>query len=589
MVGAVSRTPDERSRPLQPRAFIADFNAPDAAQDATNQKAKTWDAVGAQGRAFFRTIFRDARDRHAMKGMPGDRQMFLLGSEAEWRDDNPSASMASAATVCWDATASMLTIRTSITGLPPIFLYRAGPRTVVSSDLWLLSNRPAIDLAFDDESLWQVCHIGYPIGYRTLFRGITVLTGGSRIDVSHRGDVAEARTWRMPDAAPVDRWAEFTEIQVGAFRDAVRRMDVEGAFLSMTGGLDTRAILVAMLEAGRRLPAFTMSWKDISLDARRAAAVCRRCNIAHTIVGFDKSFAREIADRALTASRLSGGLAAVDQATEVAFYSRIGGSWRSRISGLLGNQVGRGGREHHSLRHGDGAMLSSICDKADAYRETVERVGDAGEAGFRADTFFATIGNYCVGHYFMTQASPYASRALIEAQSRRPVDGYIAYDSLIHSRLRDLRHRFMGEPLQRSFQRQLIVSGGGDVADEPINWGWLAAGGFTVAGLTQGALALVDAFASSRALRVTSRRTLDTLPGVIGRHDFRQPRLWWSRDLLHSVLLDQAIRESGVFVLPVLRRKLDEHFGGSRDHMVDLLLATDLAFAHRAFLEKRAS
>ena len=202
MVGAVSRIPDERLRPMQPRAFIADFNAPNVAQGANDHKATTWDVFGAQGRVFFRTIFRDARDRHAMKGIPGERRVFLLGSEAEWRCDNPSTSMASAATVCWDATASMLTIRTSITGLPPIFLYRAGPRIVVSSDLWLLCNRPGIDLAFDDESLRQMCRIGHPIGYRTLFRGITVLPGGSRIDVSPR-DVTEARDWRMPDAAPV--------------------------------------------------------------------------------------------------------------------------------------------------------------------------------------------------------------------------------------------------------------------------------------------------------------------------------------------------------------------------------------------------
>ena len=96
------------------------------------------------------------------------------------------------------------------------------------------------------------------------------------------------------------------------------------------------------------------------------------------------------------------------------------------------------------------------------------------------------------------------------------------------------------------------------------------------------------AFASPRRFRVPRGLNLYTYPGLFGGLYFRRPRLWWSRELLHSVLLDQEIRESGVFVLPVLRRKLDEHFTGSRDHMVDLLLATDLAFAHRVFLAKRA-
>ena len=77
---------------------------------------------------------------------------------------------------------------------------------------------------------------------------------------------------------------------------------------------------------------------------------------------------------------------------------------------------------------------------------------------------------------------------------------------------------------------------------------------------------------------------VSSLPGIVGRHNIRQPRLWWSRDLLHSVLLDKDVRESGLFAIPTVRRKLQEHFDGSRDHLSDLLLAADLAYARRTFL-----
>jgi hypothetical protein len=101
-----------------------------------------------------------------------------------------------------------------------------------------------------------------------------------------------------------------------------------------------------------------MSWGNVSLDARLAAAVCRPYRIQHEVIGFDESFAAEVGERALTASRLSGGLAAVGEAIEVAFYERIGGPWRSRISGFLGNQIGRGGHEQVSLRRGHTDVLA---------------------------------------------------------------------------------------------------------------------------------------------------------------------------------------------------------------------------------------
>jgi hypothetical protein len=49
-------------------------------------------------------------------------------------------------------------------------------------------------------------------------------------------------------------------------------------------------------------------------------------------------------------------------------------------------------------------------------------------------------------------------------------------------------------------------------------------------------------------------------------------------------LLDQSVRQSGLFNVALIHRKLDEHFSGGRDHLTDLLLAADLAYAQRAFV-----
>src|SRR4029077_5036952 len=99
------------------------------------------------------------------------------------------------------------------------------------------------------------------------------------------------------------------------------------------------------------------------------------------------------------------------------------------------------------------------------------------------------------------EQSPYASRALIELLPLRP---RVAENndnlSVLQRRLNDLRHRFLGEPVRHSFQRTLIARQGGAVASYPINWGWRAKGGVSVAGALTGLATFIDAMAGSRGI-----------------------------------------------------------------------------------------
>jgi hypothetical protein len=547
--------------------------------------AGTWECSANQGRMSLRLIFRDAQERPGSNHFTNSLTV-LLGCDAEFEPAAAPDTMGNAATIQWDPVASQLTVRTSITGLPPVFIYRSGGRTVLTSDPWLLRSCACVELIFDEISIRQLCRIGYPIGFRTLFRNVSVIPGGVRVDMDRRGAITFQEAWQLPLASPARNRKELTELQTHLFRNAVRKLNVERAFLSLTGGLDTRAILAAILEAGGRIPAYTMSWKGVSLDAKLAAEVCRPYAIPHDVVRFDESFANEIAERALTASRLSGGIAAIEQATEVAFYDRLGPRWRSRISGFLGNQVGRGGQEHIALRDADVTMLFSANaddESAPAPNNAIARATVADPHATWDSVLFASLANYCVGHYYMEQTSPYTSRQLIESLAHDRRESGTEATSLLQRRARELRHRFMGEPVSCSFQRQLIISVGGHLAHHPINWGWRATGGVSAAGLAHGALAFIEALASSRLLRDTPMRVIATLPGIVGRHNVSQPRLWWSRDLLQSVILDKDVRESGLFVVPVVERKIEEHFTGAKDQLNDLLLAADLACAYRAF------
>src|SRR5260370_40482363 len=108
--------------------------------------------------------------------------------------------------------------------------------------------------------------------------------------------------------------------------------------------------------------------------------------------------------------------------------------------------------------------------------------------------------------------------------------------SPLHLRLKDLQHRFLGEPDRSSFQRRLILRTGGYVSSYPINWGWRAGGGVSLAGGFRGSLALVDAY--------TERGGRDSgIPGKIlgtlrihGVHEHPQATRWLGdvlRDVVH--------------------------------------------------------
>jgi hypothetical protein len=526
-------------------------------------------------------------------GSSSDARVIVIGDNSEW---SPATTcLGNAVVMQCNFRQRQLRVYTSIVGLPPVFLYEGPSGTVLASDLWSLRCWPGVDFAFDRQAVRDVCRIGYPVGFRTLFAGVRVVPGGSLIQMEPHGKVTVSPVWSMPEARPERSWEAYTDLQATLFFDAVRRLDLSATFLSLTAGLDTRTILAALLAEGRALPAYTMSWKDRSLDARTARHLCRTYGISHETVRFDEGFAVEFPERVLAASSLSGGLTATEQATEVAFYHRVGGIWKARLSGYLGNQIGRDGMEQVSLRGGDTTMLGEGiglpgADGGDHQSYDQVPMGRAfrGLSAFKHEVLFASIGNYSIGHHFMVQRSPYASRDLIEAIARAPAEAHTARPrSPLGMRLHDLRHRFLGDPGHRSFQRRVIGKVGGHVASCPVNWGWRVQGGVSPTGVLAGLLAFSDALAASKGLeRGVIGRALEKLQ-IPARHDFRQLRKWCSREFLCDTLRRSELRDGGLFNMRTIERMLDEHFAGYADHHTNLMLALDLACAQQVFLQPR--
>jgi hypothetical protein len=463
-------------------------------------------------------------------------------------------------------------------------VYRRDARFVVlTSDLYLLAALPSLRLELDPVSVEELGRIGHPTGHRTLFKHTELIPSGSYLCVSSQTGEKIESLWRFQEASPVG-WDRFIERQIAAFADAMRRIDVSDSFLSLTAGLDSRTVFALLADQGRLVPGVTMSGVRPSLDARTAATLCRAYGVRHEVVRFDEEFTRALPGYVEQGSRLSGGLETLEQAPEVYFYDQLKGEFGARLSGNLGNQVGRGGTGGVGVRGADVEILSrSVLADSTRQDDSHWLLGQLENGWPAALSFilqqelpFSSVGNFTVGSHFAIQQSPYASRALIETLPLKPGGRSAPSGSMIRMRLRDLNHRFLGEPASISFQRSLLRKIGGFAARYPINYGWRASGGVSPAGLILGTATLLGMVAQKMGWET----------GLASLHDFRRSSHWLREDLAEftrDILGSRIVREAGLFDTSRLDQILDDHFSGKQDHHDTVTFAVDVALAHRLF------
>jgi hypothetical protein len=529
-----------------------------------------------------------------LSGVPdaADLPMLVLGDDAEVDLDDPDRNIANGTVLRFDASTRSLVVHTSIVGLPPVYRCEGAHGTAIGSDLHLMSRLPGIRFELDPAGVGELGRFGFPVGQRTLFRGVELLPAGARLGLSLDGRTSLARSWSLPHFVPLSLDA-FIERQVETFSDAMRRIELASTFISLTAGLDTRAVFAALAGGGRLVPAVTMTGDRLSLDARIAAKLCRAYGIRHELVTFGDVFRRSLPRLVDASSRLSGGLSSIGQAPEVHLYEQGGHGFGARLSGNLGNQVGRGGTEGVSLRGADAGILADRLASQDGSEHWLlaKLGGDERsriEFILESEIAYSSVGNFSVGNHFAIQQTPYADRGLIETLAGKPSMASAPSSSMWRMRMRDLRHRFFGEPARLSFQRTLVRRIGGPAMVIPINWGWRPAGGVSPSGIALGAATLVGMAARAKGLDDGALRPLLEWSGLPALHDFHETRRWLREDLrefVRDTLTDPSVADH-LFERSVLARVLEEHFAGKRDHYQTVTFALDLALAHRHFVQR---
>ena len=420
-------------------------------------------------------------------------------------------------------------VQTSLSGFPPVYQFQQDDRLIIAPTIAAISDAAGAALAYSMRGVAEWIHIGQPIGHRTHFEHVTVMPAGMVTRVSPGGKATAVRTWSSPREPRFRSMPEYLEAQSTALAQAVERMDTGRSFLSLTAGLDTRAVLAMLVRAGRMVPGVTISGVDDSLDARRARQLCKALGVEHRIMRPDQAFFDRIDTLTEETVRRSGGLAGIEQALEVHMYRQLGGAFDSRLSGNLGNQVGRSGTEGTGMRRLSPAWFRREVVEALRSLPTAhwhQQIAATGEPDalelVQLESLFASLGNASLGSSLATQQTPYADRTLIANKLREPVMPTPARGA----RTRDLMHRFLGEPATRSFQRKAVIDVGGPVARIPLNWGSIPTGGLSLTAALTGFGAGLDTVLATESGPLRRLAPLRHFTGIRGLSGFRSEPLW---------------------------------------------------------------
>jgi hypothetical protein len=509
----------------------------------------------------------------------------LVGDDSETRDFDLSTCSVNQLRFEICTRTGQVSCSTSVVGLPPVFLLRSEQGDAISAPLQPDRLHGLALGGIDLDAAADVFRWGHPIDGRTMARNLSLAPANARVELgaNSRVTITPLATPWAKDEAPAPPVRDLVDAQVDVFRRAAARLDITNAFVSLSGGLDSRAATAAILASGRRATCVTMALTPQSLDARLAAAFCRAYGIEHRTILTDHLFHQGLADRIVRVARLTLGASALHQSIDMFLYEQMGPSYSRRISGNLGNQVGRGGVEGTSaMAHPAGLFSPEMrCCLQDRPLEPwyVDRMATKGFAStlFAEEVNYWSVANMSVGSAHAIQLTPFADRRLLAlaAQIFRQLPEF-QQPTARQIRLRDVRHRVAGPPPLYSFQRQFLSRYDDRGRNIAVNWGWLARGGWSPPWLARAFPTALSAAVGKFIPAV--RREWRVLPpfGLTNWELLVKRNL---EELIRDSLGAAAVSQSGVFDNVRLRQAVDRHFRGEESLHGTMTRAFEVALA----------
>ncbi len=421
------------------------------------------------------------------------------------------------------------------------------------------------------------------LGNKSLFRGVSVLPGGSCWNFDPTGRCNKKQYYSADDRESV------TQVSADGLIGRLQRvfLDIvpkyvqtsERVAVSLTGGLDSRLIVAA---AGNidGLPAYTYAGARDTFDVRQARQVARVKNLNHSVVRLGRDFFDGFSTFAERTIYISDGEHGVSGAHNL-YLSRIARQFAPvRLTGLYGSEVLRQGRILPLAAPVNGLLSHDFIDHVRQAEQRVAeyRQGNPLTAALHRDIPWRGHGSLCIERSQVTVRSPFMDNDLVD---------------LLYGIPNAVRH-------SKKVQLELIQSLDPQLGRILSNYGHAT-------GRNPAMLSVVRAFLWSLfkadymyffdppSWFVKIEPTLELLhvPQVLcGFRKFEHYRKWYrtiAADYVRDTLLDQKARERSFFNVAFLRKAVDEHLSGKKNHRNVIDKALTLELIVRQLIERKVS
>jgi asparagine synthase (glutamine-hydrolysing) len=189
----------------------------------------------------------------------------------------------------YDAREGLLTIARDRFGIKPLYYAQIDGTFVFASEMKSLLTLPFVSREVDRQSLFHYLSLMYVPGPATILENVRKLEAGHllRYRLADR-TLTSARWWKLRYEAdrsvPANEWPERIRTELAAAVDRWMLADVPVA-CSLSGGLDSSAIVGLLAQAGRRVATYSLgfrgdseaAWNELPL----AADVARKWGTTH--------------------------------------------------------------------------------------------------------------------------------------------------------------------------------------------------------------------------------------------------------------------------------------------------------------------
>jgi asparagine synthase (glutamine-hydrolysing) len=289
--------------------------------------------------------------------------------------------------------------------------------------------------AFDDAGVAQFLAFGCTHGQQTLFRGVSLLEGGSLWSFE-RGESRKHRyvTPECLEQQPVMSLESFNDEFATTFRRALPRYvgDGDGVGISLTAGLDTRMIMACLPPTSTRPVTYTFSGQsERTLDERIAARVAATCGLDHRVLRIGADFLSGYGGYIDKTVYVTDGSFGATGAHEIYLNAKARQLASIRLTGNFGSEVLRSmstfkplGLSREMFRSDFGAVVASSA-------RTVLGADHPVTFSVFKEIPSSLFGSLAAGRSQVTFRTPYLDNDIVSLAYRAPADARRSPDSAL--------------------------------------------------------------------------------------------------------------------------------------------------------------